>query len=405
VCGPCFRELTELVPLSDTGIITAFSVVNYPFIDPNTGAQRPIPYTYGYIKLDAYHDNRVPSHQEVPFWVRQNTPWGDDGFGMTAKESRLGADLRGPTVAGGKVEGKVELDFYADVANPDALDNTHAFKPRSRQLYLQWSDDDWTLLAGQAWEPYVINLPNTLNFTYYSFQGELGLRKTQLRLTRRIDLGEGTALELTGAAIDPTGRIHGGDLDGDAQDDCADSGLPMFASKAVLKPPIFGRKAEFGIAGVYALEEYDTMDKELDVWAVQGGWNIPLTQRLTWKLNAFAGSNLDSLWGGIGQGVNLGMNRAIDAIGGWTQLQFTASDKLSFNLGLSADNPSDDDLSSGGRTLNTTWLLNGYYNFNPSLILGLEFLHGETGYLQAGEPRKTATTANNRVQSSLIYKF
>ncbi len=52
VCGPCFKELTELVPLSDTGVITAFSTVNYPFIDPNTGSQRPIPYTYGYIRLD-----------------------------------------------------------------------------------------------------------------------------------------------------------------------------------------------------------------------------------------------------------------------------------------------------------------------------------------------------------------
>ena len=52
VCGPCFRELKDLTPLSDSGVITAFSVVNYPFIDPNTGAQRPIPYTYGYIKLD-----------------------------------------------------------------------------------------------------------------------------------------------------------------------------------------------------------------------------------------------------------------------------------------------------------------------------------------------------------------
>ncbi|HOK07519.1 MAG TPA: Zn-ribbon domain-containing OB-fold protein [Syntrophales bacterium] len=52
VCGPCFRELTELVPLSDTGVLTAFSVVNYPFIDPATGELRPIPYTYGYIRLD-----------------------------------------------------------------------------------------------------------------------------------------------------------------------------------------------------------------------------------------------------------------------------------------------------------------------------------------------------------------
>jgi uncharacterized OB-fold protein len=52
LCGPCFRELDELVELSDTGTIAAFSVVNYPFIDPETGRQRPIPYTYGYIRID-----------------------------------------------------------------------------------------------------------------------------------------------------------------------------------------------------------------------------------------------------------------------------------------------------------------------------------------------------------------
>jgi uncharacterized OB-fold protein len=38
--------------LPTTGTITAFSVVNYPFIDPNTGDRRPVPYTYGYIKID-----------------------------------------------------------------------------------------------------------------------------------------------------------------------------------------------------------------------------------------------------------------------------------------------------------------------------------------------------------------
>ncbi|PKN70299.1 MAG: hypothetical protein CVU54_06755 [Deltaproteobacteria bacterium HGW-Deltaproteobacteria-12] len=52
VCGPCFQEITEIVSLPPTGVITAFSIVNYPFIDPATGAQRPIPYTYGYIHID-----------------------------------------------------------------------------------------------------------------------------------------------------------------------------------------------------------------------------------------------------------------------------------------------------------------------------------------------------------------
>jgi len=51
LCGPCFRELDELVPLPNEGVLTAFSVVNYPFLDPATGEQRPIPYTYGYIRI------------------------------------------------------------------------------------------------------------------------------------------------------------------------------------------------------------------------------------------------------------------------------------------------------------------------------------------------------------------
>lgn len=52
ICGSCFVPMTELVPLSLEGTLTAFSVVNYPFIDPATGLQRPVPYTYGYIRMD-----------------------------------------------------------------------------------------------------------------------------------------------------------------------------------------------------------------------------------------------------------------------------------------------------------------------------------------------------------------
>lgn len=52
LCGPCFKELDELIVLSNMGKITAFSIVNYPFVDPATGEKRPIPYTYGYINID-----------------------------------------------------------------------------------------------------------------------------------------------------------------------------------------------------------------------------------------------------------------------------------------------------------------------------------------------------------------
>jgi uncharacterized OB-fold protein len=42
----------ELVKLGNEGSVEAVTLVNYPFIDPDTGERRPIPYIYAYIKLD-----------------------------------------------------------------------------------------------------------------------------------------------------------------------------------------------------------------------------------------------------------------------------------------------------------------------------------------------------------------
>lgn len=60
VCGPCFSPMDEWVELGDKGTLVAFSVVNFYFIDPNTGEPRPVPYTYGYIRLEG--SDTVLSH-------------------------------------------------------------------------------------------------------------------------------------------------------------------------------------------------------------------------------------------------------------------------------------------------------------------------------------------------------
>lgn len=52
ICGPCFTKMDEIVELGKEGIIQAVTLVNYPFIDPDTGDRRPVPYFYGYIQLD-----------------------------------------------------------------------------------------------------------------------------------------------------------------------------------------------------------------------------------------------------------------------------------------------------------------------------------------------------------------
>jgi len=52
VCGDCFVEMDDFVEVGPGGEIGTFTILRYAFIDPETGEQKPIPYGYGFIRLD-----------------------------------------------------------------------------------------------------------------------------------------------------------------------------------------------------------------------------------------------------------------------------------------------------------------------------------------------------------------
>jgi len=50
-CGYCFVRNEEWIDLGDEGTLWGYTVVQFPFLDPMTGEERPIPYGYGFIEL------------------------------------------------------------------------------------------------------------------------------------------------------------------------------------------------------------------------------------------------------------------------------------------------------------------------------------------------------------------
>jgi uncharacterized protein len=52
VCGPCFTPTSEWVQVGPGGVLCAFTVVYFTFLDPMTGKRRPVPYGYGMVQLD-----------------------------------------------------------------------------------------------------------------------------------------------------------------------------------------------------------------------------------------------------------------------------------------------------------------------------------------------------------------
>jgi uncharacterized OB-fold protein len=52
VCGPCFAKMEELVEVGSEGVLAAYTILRFSFLDPETGKKKPVPYGYGFIRLD-----------------------------------------------------------------------------------------------------------------------------------------------------------------------------------------------------------------------------------------------------------------------------------------------------------------------------------------------------------------
>jgi uncharacterized OB-fold protein len=72
VCADCMVQMNDLIELNNTGTLASFTVVAYPFVDPQTGKVRPFPYGYGLFKLDGvdtytmhFIDEKDPSKLKI----------------------------------------------------------------------------------------------------------------------------------------------------------------------------------------------------------------------------------------------------------------------------------------------------------------------------------------------------
>lgn len=71
---------------------------------------------YGFIKVDAAYDTDRMDAGNFARWVVSEDEGGDDDdFSITANQSRLGLNVKGPDLLGGKTSGKIEVDFYEAV--------------------------------------------------------------------------------------------------------------------------------------------------------------------------------------------------------------------------------------------------------------------------------------------------
>ncbi|MCA1809173.1 MAG: DcaP family trimeric outer membrane transporter [Kiritimatiellia bacterium] len=356
---------------------------------------------YGYVKLDASYDTHDVVPGDLMFYALPHKAGvDDDSFRMTARETRIGLNIIAPEVNEIATSGKLEVDFYGNGGG----ENTPNLRLRLAYVDLTMPNG-CSLRAGQDWETFITVIPKIVNFSYLADAGALGLRRPQLRATKGFKLTDTVKLTAKLAAA----RTIGQDIDGYGKDDGVDAGLPTAQGNLILEAPLWtARPAKISVSGHAGRETLDRVedgellandDKDYSTWSVIGSLYLPLLNNLTLQGSVWRGENLDTYFGGIGQGINKTLQTSIAAQGGFAQLLLDVNEKLNFNIGYGMDDPDDGDLNLNDRSKNQILFTSLFYKLTPAATLAVEYSNLQTDY------KGSDNAENNRVQGAVIYNF
>ncbi|MBN1804952.1 MAG: hypothetical protein JW837_06850, partial [Sedimentisphaerales bacterium] len=253
---------------------------------------------YGYIKADASYDQLRSTYGNYVVYVNPETgEKNDDEFNLTAKQTRLGMNIKGPQENGIQASGNVEIDFYGS----HGAENKAEIQMRHGYLVLDWPDEQFSILAGQTSDVISPLFPSTLNYTVLWDCGNIGYRRPQIRLTKTMPMGNDASFKAEAAIARAIGRTTP-----TSSESGEDSGFPNVQARTSFTFPLGGYKpTTVGFSGHWGQEEYDISGnhRTLETWSVNADFTQPVSKDLTVRGEFYHGVNMDTFLGGIGQGV------------------------------------------------------------------------------------------------------
>lgn len=346
---------------------------------------------YGSLWTNALYASQRTTPGPFTLWVLSRDMQGESVFEMDARRSRVGVNVNGPGISTGsssfETDGRIEIDFFGDFLTENTTGT------RLRHAYWEIRNDQWRCLIGQTWDLISPLRPRTLNFSVGWAGGNLGFRRTQLRLERTFHLANNQSLILQTSVNQ--------DIVPDFQTNAAirreSTGLPVLMERVAFAFPVphGDQAAEIGFSGHFGETGFDFLepgppplnlppedDARFKSWSVNIDAEIPLKRNLTFRGEFFHGANLSPYLGGIGQGVCPCLRTPIHSTGGWAELTKVWSTYTETRIGLGFDDPANGDMVAG-RGLNQFAFANQLLHITGAISTGVEFSWWHTSYYES----------------------
>jgi regulator of replication initiation timing len=355
----------------------------------------------GIVLLNLFSNHGRMDSQETPTWAIPYIPnVSGQTLGASLRQSEIGLEVFGPRLAGARTSGNLQFDFSGGSPNTPNGVNLGLVRMRIASIRMDWKDT--SLVAGQDntfFSPLSPTSFASLAIPAFSYAGNLWGWIPQVRLEHRFNLSEGQSVVLQGGILDNvTGELPSA-FAPFAQAGQS-SGQPAYAGRVAWTRSVFGMPLTLGAAGYYSRQTW-SMNQNVDGWAAMTDWSVPLARRVSLTGEFYRGRAIGGLGGAVGRSVLFSGNpspqgqvRALNSVGGWSQLKVIATSKLEFNGAFGVDNPYASDVRGFSVSpgfpapllQNRSSLVNVIYRPRSDLLLSGEYRHLRTFDIDAGSP-------------------
>jgi hypothetical protein len=258
----------------------------------------------GIALLNVFSNRGSVDNLDVPQIAQEPAPLSSNAaFGATVRQSMIGLDVFGPTVAGARTYGEVETDFFGGFPHAPNGVTAGIMRIRTSTIHMDWNNT--SIVAGQDglfFSPQSPTCFASLAEPAFAYSGNLWAWVPQIRVEHRFNFSDHSALLVQGGILDSlTGQppVYGSYRTAQAGEV---SGGPAYATRLAWKGSEFGHTIEVGLGAYDSLENWG-LGRKVDGWAATADWNVPVGRWFSVSGELYRGNAIGGLGAGAGRSV------------------------------------------------------------------------------------------------------
>ncbi len=308
----------------------------------------------GIVLMNLFSNRGTTDMQDIPSYVTGPNQ-GNGDFGATLRQSEIGLEVFGPTLAGAKTSGKVQADFAGGFPGTWNGVNSGIFRLRIASARMDW--ENTSLVMGQDSLFLSPNSPTSfasLAVPALNYAGNLWSWTPQVMVEHRFKIADDQKITMQAGIFDNLAGEFPADPYFRSPGPGESSGQPAYGLRTAWTKNVFGLPLTLGVAGYYSRQDWG-FDHYADGWAGMADWAIPLSPRISFSGEFYRGRAIGGLNGGISRSVIFNGDPTmastsvtpLDSIGGWSGFKIRATSRLEFNTAFGLDNPKASEVRAG----------------------------------------------------------